>query len=70
MRPIITSPASIFCRDDESFLRGKTVGPLEQHYLSSLWPMQLEMGLDYVRPRSAVKDPVILLRTLRAILRR
>ncbi|MBJ7596323.1 MAG: sugar transferase [Candidatus Dormibacteraeota bacterium] len=69
VRPGITSPASILFRDEASFLHGATLAEVEQHYLISLLPAKLEMDLDYVGSRSNIQDLLILVRTVRAVLR-
>ncbi len=60
VRPGITSPASVYYRDEESMLTGDD---WEQQYVEEIMPAKLSIDLDYARKGDITEDVVIIWRT-------
>ena len=65
VRPGITSPASVFYRDEEKMLVGDNV---MQDYLYTILPSKLRLDLMYVRGRSTLSDMDVILWTALVLL--
>jgi lipopolysaccharide/colanic/teichoic acid biosynthesis glycosyltransferase len=68
VRPGITDPASIMLRDEGDQLA--RVDDPERHYVDVLLPAKAAMYVDYVAARTLLGDLRIILRTVRAVIRR
>jgi lipopolysaccharide/colanic/teichoic acid biosynthesis glycosyltransferase len=64
VRPGITSPASVYYRDEESLLTG---GDWEKQYLEEIMPAKLAIDLDYARSATLWRDIDIIRRTVIAL---
>jgi lipopolysaccharide/colanic/teichoic acid biosynthesis glycosyltransferase len=60
-RPGITSPASVYYRDEESLLNGPQ---WHERYVNDILPRKLNLDLDYLLKRSFGGDLKIILQTL------
>jgi lipopolysaccharide/colanic/teichoic acid biosynthesis glycosyltransferase len=64
MRPGITSPASLYYRDEASLL----VGPeWEEKYIHEIMPKKLSIDLKYFETHTFWSDFGVILRTLRGV---
>lgn len=61
VRPGITSPASLFYRDEERVLTGKD---WERHYINRILPTKLAIDLDYIQRRTLRSDLRLILQTV------
>ena len=68
VRPGITDPASVEYRHEANELAA--VEDPGRHYVEVILPRKEALYVDYVRTRSLRSDVLVLLRTLRAVLRR
>jgi lipopolysaccharide/colanic/teichoic acid biosynthesis glycosyltransferase len=64
VRPGITSPASVYYRDEESLLTG---ADWEKQYLEEIMPAKLAIDLDYARGATLWRDIDIIRRTVIAL---
>ena len=60
VRPGITSPASVYYRDEESLLTGDD---WERQYIEEIMPAKLNIDLDYARKGGIMDDVMIIWRT-------
>jgi lipopolysaccharide/colanic/teichoic acid biosynthesis glycosyltransferase len=60
VRPGITSPASVYYRDEESLLSG---ADWERQYIEQIMPAKLKIDMDYARRGSLTDDLIIIWRT-------
>ena len=63
-RPGITSPASLYFRDEQRLLQGAN---WERTYVEEVLPHKLAIELEYLPSRSMWTDLLIIMRTLRGI---
>jgi lipopolysaccharide/colanic/teichoic acid biosynthesis glycosyltransferase len=67
VRPGITDPASIVYRNESSLL-ANSVDP-EQTYVSDILPHKIKLAKKYVRHMSLLRDGMIMIKTIAAVLR-
>jgi lipopolysaccharide/colanic/teichoic acid biosynthesis glycosyltransferase len=60
VRPGITSPASVYFRDEETLLNGPD---WEKQYIDKIMPAKLAIDLEYARQATFLRDITILWRT-------
>lgn len=66
IRPGITSPASVYYRNEEVILRGQD---WETTYINEILPAKLALDLDYTRRASLWRDLIILFKTFISLFR-
>ena len=69
LSPGITGAASLEYREEEAMLSEIPQERLEEFYCTELLPAKVRLDTDYARRATFSSDVIILLRTLRAIIR-
>jgi lipopolysaccharide/colanic/teichoic acid biosynthesis glycosyltransferase len=69
VRPGITSPATLYFRNEEELLAGLSPDEIEERYLETIMPVKLRMEIDYLHSATFGRDVRLILRTIVRIFR-
>lgn len=67
-RPGVTSPASLYFRDEQQFIGARTGREAEDYYVKFLMPKKIDLDMEYMRTASFCADCRLLWTTLRIVL--